>query len=77
MKLYCFSSLIFQAFKNHAWAKVSNIHHASNGWAFCITDTLNGDEYVCCAYPVKSAKFVAPNTVDQFLVMTKKDVEND
>lgn len=75
MKLYYFSSLIFQAFKSLSWGKVSNIHQTSNGWAFVITDTLNGDEYVCCAYPVKFPKFVCPSSADEFLAMTKKDGE--
>jgi len=71
MKIFYFSSLLFQAFKTLAWAKVSKIHQTSNGWAFVITDTLHGDEYVCCAYPVRSTKFLAPNTADEFLAMTK------
>lgn len=69
MKLYHFSSLIFQAFKSLSWGKVSNLHQTSTGWAFIITDTLNGDEYVCCAYPVKSQKSVVPETADQLLKM--------
>lgn len=73
MKLYYFSLLIWEAFKNHSWGKISNIHQTSNGWAFVIKDTLNGDEYVCCAYAIKSQKFVAPNTADQFLSMTKEE----
>lgn len=75
-KLYYFSLLIFEAFKSLSWGKVSGIRQTSNGWAFVITDTLNGDEYICCAYPVKSTKFVAPNTADEFLAMTK-DVSNE
>lgn len=77
MKLYYFSLLMWQAFKNHTFGKISNLHQTSNGWAFVITDTLNGDEYVCCAYPVKSKKTVIPDTADQFLAMTKREGEND
>ncbi len=69
MKIYYFSHLLFQAFKNIAWGKVSQIRQTTNGWDFVITDTLNGDEYVCCAYPVKSEKTVMPNTADQLLQM--------
>lgn len=76
MKLWFFSSLIIDAFKTISWGKVSSVRQTSNGWAFVITDTLNGDEYVCCAYPVKSTKFVAPNTADELLAMTK-DVDNE
>lgn len=53
--------------------KVSQIHQTPNGWAFVITDTLHGDEYVCVAYPIRSTKFAAPNTADELLAMTKKD----
>lgn len=73
MKLFYFSLLIIEAFKTILWAKVSQVHRTSNGWAFVITDTLHGDEYVCCAFPVKSTKFVSPNTAEEFLAMTKKD----
>lgn len=69
MKIYYFASLLFQAFKSIAWGKVSNIHQTTNGWAFVITDTLNGDEYVCCAYPIKSQKVVVPDTADQLLAL--------
>lgn len=71
MKIFHFASLIFQAFKTHPWAKVSHIHQTNNGWAFVIEDTLNGDTYICCAYPVRSHKDVAPNTVDELLNMGK------
>lgn len=76
MKIYHFSSLIFQAFKNHAWAKVSNIRQASNGFAFEVTDLLNDQEYICVAYPLKSKRFVCPESADQLLAMTK-DKSND
>lgn len=69
MKLYFFSSLIFQAFKSLSWGKISNLHQTPTGWAFVITDTLNGDDYVCCAYPIKSQKVVVPETVDELLKM--------
>lgn len=73
MKIYYFSLLIWEAFRSHSWGKVSGIRQTSNGWAFVIKDTLNGDEYVCCAYPVKSTKFVCPESADQLLAMTKKE----
>lgn len=76
MKIWHLSLLLIDAFKNHTWGKVSNIHQTSNGWAFVLTDTANGDEYVCCAYPVKSQKMVIPDTADQFLAMTK-DVSHE
>lgn len=72
MKIYYFSLLILEAFKKLTWGKVSNIHQTSAGWAFTVTDTLNGDEYLCCAYPVKSTKFVCPESADQLLAMTKE-----
>lgn len=68
MKLWHFSCLMFSAFKACSWGKVNQIHQTSNGWAFVITDTLHGDEYVCCAYPIKS-KVVVPNTIEELLAM--------
>ena len=73
MKIHHFASLIFQAFQQISWGKVSGIRQTSNGWVFVITDTLNNEEYVCMAYAVRSTKDVCPETADQLLAMTKKD----
>lgn len=71
MKLFYFTGLMHQAFKNHPWAKLVSIHQSNKGWAMVIKDQTDGQEYVMTAYPVKSEKAVTPDTIDQLLKMNK------
>jgi hypothetical protein len=67
MKIWHFTILLIDAFKNHPWAEVKQIRQCPDGWAFVIVDKANNDEYVCVAYPVRSQKIVVPDTADQLI----------
>lgn len=72
MNIFRFPEMLVRAFMGLGGAKILKIHPASNGWVVILRDEVDGKEYLGNFVPITSEKFVCPDSVNEFLSLTKE-----